>query len=376
MTKKILPPPRWIASKTDLKTLHEDLAQEPRIAIDTESNSLHAYREQVCLIQFSTPTQDFLLDPLALPDLSLLAPLFADPKIEKIFHAAEYDLICLKRDFGFRFVNIFDTMIAARILGYEAVGLGKLLDQKFDVQVNKKFQKADWGQRPLTNEMLNYARLDTHYLITLREIFQTELEANALWKLAQEDFVLAASLNGLRDRQQLPGWERIGGRAKLAPRQATILNEVCLAREQLAEKLNRPVFKIVGNKTLLKLAESQPHNRRDLEIDGFTPRQINRFGKSFLAAVERGRNADLVHRTSSPRPNDAYIYRLDKMREWRKEKAKTMGVESDIILPRYMMEIIAKENPGDSKSLLTIMNKSPWRMRHFGDEILNTLSNG
>ncbi len=374
MTKKTLQPPRWIASKSDLKILHEDLAQEPRIAIDTESNSLHAYREQVCLIQFSTPTQDYLLDPLALPDLSLLAPLFADPKIEKIFHAAEYDLICLKRDFGFHFVNIFDTMIAARILGYEAVGLGKLLDQKFDVQVNKKFQKADWGKRPLTNEMLNYARLDTHYLITLREMLLSELETNALWELAQEDFALAASINGIRNRQQLPGWERIGGRAKLAPRQATILNEVCLAREQLAAKLNRPLFKVVGNKALLRLAESRPRSRRDLEIDGFTPRQISRFGKNFLVAIEKGRRADLVHRTPSNRPSDAYIFRLDKLREWRKEKAKSMNVESDIVLPRYMMEIIAKENPCDNKSLLTIMDKSPWRMNQYGDEILNTLS--
>ncbi len=374
MTKKTLPPPRWIASKTDLKKLLEDLAQVPRIAIDTESNSLHAYREQVCLIQFSTPTQDYLLDPIALTDLNLLSPLFEDPQIEKIFHAAEYDLICLKRDFGFHFTNIFDTMIAARILGYEAVGLGKLLDQKFNVQVNKKYQKADWGKRPLTPKMLNYARLDTHYLISLREIFQSELEDRERWELAQEDFVLAASLNAIRDRQQLPGWERIGGRAKLAPRQATILNEVYLAREQLAKKLNRPVFKIVGNKTLLKLAVSQPRNRRDLEIDGFTSRQINRFGKSLLSAVELGRCADLVHRTSSPRPSDAYLFRLDKMREWRKEKAKAMGVESDIILPRYMMEIIAKENPCDDKSLATIMDKSPWRMRQFGDEILITMS--
>ncbi|HIE24568.1 MAG TPA: ribonuclease D, partial [Anaerolineales bacterium] len=134
MTKNTLPQPKYIDKQKDLENLAHDLANEPKIAIDTESNSLYAYQEQVCLIQFSTPTQDYLLDPLALPNLDILAPIFANPKIEKVFHAAEYDLICLKRDFDFHFVNLFDTLVAARILGYTKVGLGNLLAQKFGVK--------------------------------------------------------------------------------------------------------------------------------------------------------------------------------------------------------------------------------------------------
>jgi len=346
------------------------LEEEASIAVDTESNSLHAYQEQVCLIQFSTSEKDYLLDPFALPDLSDLAPFFANPDIEKIFHAAEYDLICLQRDFGFQFANIFDTMIAARILGYQAVGLGKLLDSKFDVQVDKKYQKANWGKRPLTEEMLNYARLDTHYLIALRKILKKDLKDKNRWELAQEDFEMATYVNGMSERQQLPLWERVGGRAKLAPREATVLNEICLAREALAAKLNRPVFKVVSNKTLLKLAESMPRSRRDLEISGFTPRQISRFGKPFLAAVERGLHADFVRRTPSKRPSDEYISRLDILRNWRKEKAKTLGVESDIVLPRPLMENIARKNPRRVEELRKIMEKTLWRMQEYGDEIL------
>ncbi len=370
MTKQTLPPPNWVASKTDLKTMISALEKVPSIAVDTESNSLYAYQEQVCLIQFSTPKKDYLLDPLALSDLSELTPIFANPKIEKIFHAAEYDLICLQRDFGFQFANIFDTMIAARILGYQAVGLGKLLSSKFNVQVDKKYQKANWGKRPLSDEMLNYARLDTHFLIPLRAILEKDLKDKKRWELAQEDFGMATYVNGTSDRQQLPIWERIGGRAKLDPRQATVLNEVCLAREALAAKLNRPSFKIVNNKTLLKLAEAMPRNPQELDQSGFTPRQVSRFGKAFLTAIKHGLTAELVRRTPSKRPSDAYLQRYDKLRNWRKEKAQNLGVESDIILPRPLMESIARKNPRLPEELESIMEQAPWRMAAYGDEIL------
>src|SRR5690606_21288536 len=117
------------------------LAREPAVGVDTESNSLFAYRERVCLIQFSTPTQDFIVDPLALGDLSGLAPLFANPAQQKVFHAAEYDIICLKRDYGFQFANLFDTMVAARTLGWPQLGLAAILENHFGVKMNKRFQR-------------------------------------------------------------------------------------------------------------------------------------------------------------------------------------------------------------------------------------------
>jgi ribonuclease D len=147
MTVETSPPPVWVDDKNDLKSVVDELSTQPRIAVDTESNSLHAYRERVCLIQFSTEQKDYLVDPLALDDLSLLAPIFANPDIEKIYHAAEYDLICMSRDFGFKFANLFDTMQAARILGYKFVGLDNILSEKFEIKVDKRHQKADWRRR-------------------------------------------------------------------------------------------------------------------------------------------------------------------------------------------------------------------------------------
>ena len=370
MTKQKLPPPTWVATKETLHKMIAALETETSVAVDTESNSLYAYQEQVCLIQFSTPTEDFLLDPLALPNLDSLAPLFANPKIEKIFHAAEYDLICLQRDFSFEFANLFDTMIASRILGYDGIGLGKLLEKKFDVLVDKKFQKANWGQRPLSPEMLNYARLDTHYLINLRGILQQELENQRRWALAQEDFEMVTYGNGNGNKPQSTLWERVSGRTKLDPRQATVLNEICLTREEIGAKLDRPVFKVVSNKLLIRLAENMPRTRLELEESGLTQHQIQRFGRIFLGAVERGLQADLVKPTRHQRPSDAYLLRLDKLRNWRKHKAQNMGVESDIILPRILMEDIAKENPQNETELASIMQRSPWRLEQYGSEII------
>ena len=370
MKKNTLPQPKYIDTVNALELLAKDLAREPIIAIDTESNSLHAYKEQVCLIQFSTPTQDYLLDPLALPNLRILAPVFENPEIEKIFHAAEYDLICLKRDFDFHFSNLFDTLTAARILGYAKVGLGNLLQQKFGVNVNKKFQKANWGKRPLNQDMLNYARIDTHYLIEMRAMLKSELEEKKYWALAQEDFALGAAMTGLNKRKPPPVWERVSGRSKLDPRQATVLNEICLAREHLAQKLDRPPFKIVGNKALLKLVETQPKNQYELRQEALTPRQAERFGKAFLSAIKRGQKADLVKRTPRLRRNDIYRNRYDALHRWRKDKAISQKVESDIILPRFLMEEIAKENPRNLDELANIMSKSPWRLKEYGKKIL------
>src|SRR4030043_821960 len=170
-----------------LKRVADILAAQPILAVDTESNSLFAYHEQVCLIQFSTPEADYLLDPLGFGDLPSLAPIFADENIQKTFHAAEYDLLCMKRDYGFEFNNLFDTMLAARIVGRKEVGLGSILESEFNIQADKRHQRANWGQRPLPGYLLDYARQDTHFLIPLQEILKRQLESKGLLPLAQED---------------------------------------------------------------------------------------------------------------------------------------------------------------------------------------------
>jgi ribonuclease D len=369
-----LPPHIWVNTPTALELLVATLHAEPRLAVDTESNSLHAYREQVCLIQFSTPKTDYILDPLALDDLSPLASIFADASIEKIFHAAEYDVICLQRDFGFIFRNIFDTMIAARILGYPATGLGNILAEKFGLEVDKHFQKADWAKRPLPQNYIDYARLDTHYLIALRDIMDNELKAMERRDIAAEDFARVCHPNGSNGKASRECWSRISGYQDLNPRELAILNELCLFRERTAERLNRPVFKVVSDQLLLALAQSAPSSFEELvSTNLLTSTQVERFGDQILKAIRRGKEAPPIKRTKPGRLPDSVLIRLDKLKKWRKAQAEEIKVESDIILPKYFLHAIAEEGPHDMNALAIIMKESPWRLEHFGKEILKTL---
>jgi ribonuclease D len=375
MNTASLPKPILITRPDALRQMVNKLSSEPILAVDTESNSLYAYQERVCLIQFSTPQDDFLVDPLALDDLSPLESLFADPHIEKIFHAAEYDLITLKRDYKFDFENLFDTMIAARILGWEEIGLGSILKAEFDVELNKRYQRANWGKRPIPPEMLAYARLDTHYLIPLRFRLKSELKSNGRWPLAEEDFARLRHVNG-RDPQDQPEpcW-RVRGAYDLNPQQAAVLLELCRYRTKVAKSINRPVFKVIGDRTLLAIAEMCPRSEGELKvITALSPKQCQRHAAGLLRAVEGGLKAEPVYPPRNPRPNELYLLRLETLRNWRKMTAKEMQVKSDVVLPRDVMNAIAAHDPANHDELAELMDQVPWRLDRFGDQILGTLS--
>jgi ribonuclease D len=367
-----LPAPRWIDTTPALRAVLPDLRRQSRLAVDTEANSLHAYRERVCLIQFSTPQADYLVDPLKLHDLTELGEIFANPRIEKVFHAVEYDLIGLQRDFGFTFANLFDTMVAARTLGYKSQGLGSLLAEKFNIILDKKFQKADWGQRPLPEPLIDYARLDTHYLLMLRDALEIELHEKGRWELATEDFTRCCHVNNnhsdLRER-----WERINGQQDMTPRQRTILHELWLARERIAEKLDRPLFKVIDDRLLISIAQAAPRTLEELKSAHLTERQIDRFGRAMLEAVRAGNAAPLVKLSTFERPPDAVLNRLTHLKQWRKQAAEKLEVDSDVILSRTHMQMIADKNPRSEEELSEIMKDCPWRFEHYGAEILKAL---
>lgn len=368
-----------ITTVGDLDHLVNILRRESVVAVDTESNSLYAYRERVCLIQFSTHQDDFLVDPLAVDDLSALAPVFADPRTVKVFHAAEYDLLCLRRDFGFEFANIFDTMLAARILGRNEIGLGSILETEFGVTLDKRQQRANWGERPLPERLLEYARMDTHYLIPLRELIRAELVERQLLPLAEEDFQRTCNLptgnNGRAPNNNRPAdcW-RISGAHDLSPQQAAVLQELCHYREQAAQSMDRPLFKVINDQTLLAVAAELPQTTDDLRrLPGMSPVQIRRHSHHLLRAVSRGLSAAPLYPPRTPRPDERYLARLESLRNWRKVKAQQMRVTSDVVLPRDVMFALAENGPRSQAELAQVLCDSPWRLEHFGAEILDAL---
>ena len=374
MAQMALPAPSLIADPAALGRMTEDLKAEARIAVDTESNSLFAYREQVCLIQFSIPTADYLVDPLTLPDLEPLGSLFTDPGIEKVFHAAEYDLICLGRDFGFTCSNLFDTRVASRTLGRALDGLGDLLMEELGIHLDKRYQRANWGQRPLPSELLDYARLDTRYLLPLRDRLAEALADAGRTEEAQEECRRLTLIRPQPNGFDPLGFWRLAKARRMGPAQVGMLRELYLWREETASHEDRPPFKVMGDKTLIALAECMPNSPTDLErLPGMSPRQIRRYGHSLLEAVGRERK-EPPPQPPTPEPvSEAFLARHEALRTWRKQMAERRGVESDVILPRDVMLDIARLAPTTPEELHRIMGPLHWRFQAYGADILRAL---
>ena len=371
-----LPSPTIVSTLDDLHKLARRLQKESLVAVDTESNSLFAYQEQVCLVQLSTRTDDWVVDPLAIGDLTPLASLFADPNIEKIFHAAEYDILCMKRDFGFIFANLFDTMVTARIIGRKTFGLAAMLEEFFGIEVNKRFQRADWSIRPIPPDQLRYAQIDTHYLPALRDILVERLQEGGHLEESREAFDWLANLPVAEHAFDPEGYWRINEARDFNRRQMAILRELYLLRDQLARRRDLPPFKIMGDSGLVKIAEAAPATFEDLRAlgGGLSQHLLERQGSAILSAVQRGLHATPPtppHRT--PRLDPVTQSRYDALHDWRKARAVERGVESDVIIPKEALWALARNAPRSMSELDQIPGIGPWKKGKYGEDILHLL---
>lgn len=373
MTLPQLPPPHQVTTPDQLARMVDILQQAQRFALDTESNSLFAYYHRVCLIQISTDNDDYLLDPLALEDLTPLRALVAKPGIEVTMHAAENDLLLLHHDFGFLFGQVFDTLWAARILGWNKPGLASILKEHFGVVLNKKMQRADWGKRPLTEEQLQYARLDTHYLLPLRDQLELDLRNAGRWEEAKEVF---ANLVNIRweEKDPLTIW-RISGVRDLTSQQLAVLQALFEWREKRAQQRNLPPFKVLRNETLVSLAQNQPSTPHALRQTPFTPRRLpNHLVRQLLQAIRQGQT--MPPPTPPPRaynnrrPTDAEQARYERLRAWRTRAARARGVDPDVVLTNHMLMALARAHPTDMDALQATELLGPWKLKTYGPDIL------
>lgn len=377
VTLPALPSPIAVTSPPQLAALLEALSAQPAVAVDTESNSLYAYQEQVCLIQFSIPDADYIVDPLAGLDLSPLAHLFADPGVQKVLHAAEYDVMCLKRDFGFRFASLFDTMWAARILGWPRVGLGDVLRETFGVRTNKRYQRYNWGKRPLEQEALAYARVDTHYLLPLRRLQADALMQKGRLEEAQEVFDQLAASEPVPHTFDPEDFRRVKGAFDLTRREQAILRELYVWRDREARRRDRPLFKVLNDHILVALAQACPRTADKLaDVSGLKPYHVRRYGRHILRAIERGIRARPPEPPPPPpRHSEAEVARFQALRAWRKQVAAEREVDADVIISNAVLWALAEQNPRALEGLNHINGLGPWKRKTYGEAILKVLVN-
>lgn len=371
-----LPPYKLITSQQEWETCLAALNQHQQVAIDLEANSMYAYREQVCLIQISIPTQDYIVDPLYVPDLGGLGLLLQNPEIEKIFHAAEYDLTLLKNQFDWELTNLFDTMWAARILGYPRYGLASLLEELYNIEMDKRYQRSNWCKRPLSPEQLIYAQLDTHHLIQLREHLWRELQEAGRTVEALEIFAEQTHIKGNHREFNPEGFWHLSGAYDLNRTQQAVLKELYNFREEEAERRDQPLFKVFSDRTLLECAQYLPNDHFSLrKIHGMSSGQVRRYGTQILRLVAQAKeNPPPPFPTRTKRPPDAVSFRYDMLHTWRKELAKERGVESDVIMSRDALWAIAWQNPQSLEELAQIEEIGVWRCGTYGADLIRLLT--
>ena len=347
------------------------------VSVDTESNSLYAYTERVCLVQFSVPGQDYLVDPIQVEDLSSLGMLFADPEVEKIFHAAEYDVISLRRDYQFEFVNVFDTMIASRIVGWPRYGLAVLLEEHFGVETNKRMQRTNWGQRPLTAAQMEYARLDTHFLVSLRDRLNAELDAQDRLEEARAAFDRVSASTWSKKEFDPDDFWRVKGARDLDEQGRAILRELYVYRDKRAQELDWPPFKVLNDAVLVDLSQHAPRSFAELgRIKGLPRRLPSQERRKLLGVIEYGLRAPTPKarkRRGGGRPSEETVDRYEALRAWRRERAQPRGVEPDVILSNHILHILAHENPTSPEQLDVLNVLNGWERREYGREVVALL---
>lgn len=368
-----------IEHASQLDELLSRLRTEPLLAMDTEAASFHRYRDRVYLLQTSSRSETAVVDPLAV-GLAQFAHVFADPAIEIVFHDADYDLRLLDREYGLRTTNIFDTRIAAQLLNEPGVGLAALLEKYLGVRLDKRFQRADWSARPLSQGMLDYAAADTRHLPELRDILRKQLEERGRLSWAVEEFELLEGTRYSPPSDEEPAYLRIKGAKALRGRELAVLRELHAWREDVAQRADKATFRILNNDPMLAMARTPPTTMEEVKaIPGIGSEQAERRGREILAAVQRGLQVpetDLPRVPRAPRRahDPALDARLERLKAVRNQLASEIGLAPGVLCPNGMLEAIARANPADLDGMAEISGLRRWQVTTMGGELLKALA--
>jgi len=366
----------FVNGQKDFNALCSSISGHKYIAIDTESNSLYAYKERLCLMQISSETINAVVDMLAV-NLKPMLPIFANPQIEKIFHSADSDIRVFKATAKCRFVNIFDTMVASKYLGLERCGLDSLVNRYFGISLNKKFQKADWGRRPLTRDMLDYAAGDTQYLKRLRDIMRKELDENGKLAEAEGQFAHICGVEPHPPHFDENGFITLRGARQLNGRGLAVLRELYLARENVAVRRDMPPFKIISEDLMLRLSVAPREALEHLPLfKGVSSYVLANYGAWIREAVKNGLTAPEFKPPRREQDFEKKIYmnavreRFQAMKKWRKAVALRRNMLPEAVLDNVSLEKLAFAQPHTLEDIQKIKGISAEKIAVYGDSLL------
>jgi len=369
--------PILVEDEAAFAELLKDLERHPEIAIDTEADSFFSYREKVCLIQITAGERDYLLDPLSGLDVAPIGRVLADARRVKVFHDGEYDLLLLKREYGFSFASLFDTRVAASALGEVNPGLANVLQSRFGVELDKSLQRSNWGARPLSQRQIAYARLDTHFLLPLMNQQRPELAKLGRLEVVDGECRRLEQLEPPATGFDPDEWVRLKGARVLSPTCRRALREVFVLREQISSENDDPPFRVMSNPVLVEIATRWPRNEAALgAIHGLSWKQVRRFGRRVLEALERASEMEPIRELPQLRPKDGtgglsaeQCELYDRLKAWRKGAAEREGFDASLILNRRAMVRIAQDQPSDPARFRAVDSVQEWQVRRFGESM-------
>lgn len=369
----------YIRTEEGVQRVATALQRAPLFAADTEAAGYHRYHDRVCLLQLSTRTETFLIDTLAVTQLTALAPVFETPEHEVVLHDADYDLRLLARDFDIRVAGLFDTKLAAQLIGEEAFGLSALVEKYVGARLDKKHQRADWAQRPLPEEMLQYATEDTRHLPALRDVLKAELEKLGRMHWAEEEFTLRETTrwHAARDGD---AYLRLKNTRDLGPRQMAALRELYDWREAVASRRDVAAFRVVGNDVLVNVARALARDARQVaRVEGVPASVAERYGAEMGAAVQRAlglTEAELPQRPRPlrrPPPDPDFDARVEQLKRARDAAAEALRLERGFLMPRQQLEAIARLRPRSRAELMEVEDMRRWQVEALGDRLLKAV---
>lgn len=368
----------WVETDRQLREILKCCRGIKAVGVDMEMDSMFHFKEKICLIQMATPENTFLIDPLRIRSMKPLKPLFEDDRVKKIIHGADYDIRSLFRDFKIEIRNLFDTQLASRFVGVQQTGLESVLNERFNVALDKRYQKKDWSQRPLPEYMVTYAAKDACHLIPLARVLEKELRQKKRLSWVKEECEWLSRVRPAVNGNE-PLFLGFKGAGRLKPGDLVVLEALLQYRRKVAMSKDRPLFKTFNNSTLLTLANQKPVGMKQLkETRALSSRQIKLHGRRLLDTIEKvlkvpSEKHPVYPRRRTPGLKPVVSNRIKTLKIWRDAKAEALGIDPALVLNKTLICAIAKTDPVFIKQIGEIQGIHKWRTREFGREIVELL---